>query len=185
MSINQSMKPVLALLIGLLLLGIIVIMFRTFNLLPDLTRVEPLAVDSQNADFTPEIPVTSASRTPSATPNSLAVTSTPAGASAASKTILTTRARHVALRAGPHINHPGASKNFDQGTRMEVLGTHEGWYFVIAPDGSKGWLYEEWLNINMADLTNIPIIMIVPTAPLNTRVPPERDPQEPRPNAYP
>jgi hypothetical protein len=189
MSINHSMRPVLALLTGLLLVGIVAIMLRTFNLLPNLTGAgrtsTPRTVASQNPEFTPEIPITSPSRT-------LSVTSTPLVTSSddVSKVVLTTRAVHVALRAGPHINHPGASKNYDKGTPMEVLGTRDSWYFVIAPDGTKGWLYEEWLNIVSADLTNIPRIMIVPTAPLSTRVPPEpereqeREPQAP-PNQYP
>lgn len=60
---------------------------------------------------------------------------------------------------------------------MEILGTHDSWYFVIAPDGAEGWLYEEWLNVDSSDITDIPIIMIIPTVPVTPTHRP-RQPQE-------
>jgi len=182
-------------LLGLGILAGIVIMLGTFNLLPNRPDVERTStqfiVASQNAEFAPEILFSPTSRTLSVTSSPLAVATNPLVTSTVSKTIWTTKARNVALRAGPHINHPGVSKNYDKGTPMDVLGTHNGWYFVIAPDGAKGWLYEEWINIDLADLTNMPLITIIPTAPLNTRIPPDREsepgpgPQETLSNPYP
>jgi SH3-like domain-containing protein len=182
-------------LLGIGILVVIVIVLGTFNLIPNRPDVErtstQINVAPQNAEFAPEILFSPTSRTLSVTSSPLAVATNPLVTSTVSKTILTTKARNVALRAGPHINHPGVSKNYDKGTPMEVLGTHNGWYFVIAPDGAKGWLYEEWLNIDLADLTNIPLITIIPTAPLNTRIPPDREsepgpgPQETLSNPYP
>lgn len=183
MSINQSMRFVLALLAGLLLTGCLSsagapALPATIAPIPTTTLTSPpptpiSTVASQNVEFTPEIPFSSPSPI-------FSVTSTPLVTFTVSKTIFTTNALHVALRSGPHINHPIASKNYDKGTPMEVLGNHDGWYFVIGPDGETGWLYEEWLNIDSGDLTDIPTIMVVPTVPLNTRVPTRR-PSQPKP----
>ena len=195
MSINQLIKLVLALLAGLVGLMLLVSACGTStgdesSLSTAVARTSiALTAAAHSAEFTPEIPFSSLSQ-------ALSATSTPLVTPTVSKTVLTTKALHVALRAGPHINHPGASKNFDKGTPMEVLGTHDDWYFVSAPDGAEGWLYKEWLNIDPADLTDIPIIMTIPTAPLNTRVPPPKprqpdpqktlpSPQEPLPSPYP
>lgn len=190
--INKSMRLVLAFLAGLLLAGClgsadepalpaaVAPISATTQTSPPPTPVSTVA--SQNVDLTPEIQFSSPSPT-------FSVTSTPLVTFTVSKTILTTNALHVALRSGPHINHPLASKNYDKGTPMEVLGTHDGWYFVIGPDGATGWLYEEWLNIDSGDLTDIPTIMVVPTAPLNTRVPvrppSQSGPAEPPPTGPP
>lgn len=87
------------------------------------------------------------------------------------KTYLTIKANHVALRAGPNINHPEITKLYDKGTQMEILGSYEDWYYVRAPDDNVGWLFNGWLNITGIDLTDLPKIESVPTPPLPTPAP--------------
>jgi hypothetical protein len=161
---RQSWKLGIAFLTGLLLMGAIAIAFQRFSLHPSPTNVDqthtPLYVVPQNAGGTLEV-------APLSQTSSLTQTASPAQTDSPTATIyfLTIKADYVLLRAGPHFNHPEISKNYDKGTRMEILGSYYDWFYVKAPDGEKGWLFTGWVTIDSGLLTGIPTMALVPTAP--------------------
>lgn len=155
---RQSWKLGIAFLTGLLLMGAIAIAFQRIIPYPSPTSVDqtytPLYVVPQNAEDTLEVVP-------------LSQTSSPAQTDSPTATIyfLTIKADYVLLRAGPHFNHPEISKKYDKGTKMEILGIYNDWFYVKAPDGEKGWLYKGWVTIDSGLLTGIPTMAMVPTAP--------------------
>ncbi len=92
------------------------------------------------------------------------------------ETIFTIKASSVSLRAGPHVNHPIISDFYTIGTQMDVLGINNGskgnyWFLVRAPNGEEGWLFEDWLNVNIIEIDNLQKIINIPTPPPNFQIP--------------
>lgn len=50
------------------------------------------------------------------------------------------------LRDGPDIRFPGSAK-YKKGDQFKVIGYYKDWFQVEARNGSRGWLYKDWLDL--------------------------------------
>ena len=77
----------------------------------------------------------------------------------------------VSLRNGPDLRFPGSAQ-YKKGDQFTVLGRYKDWLQVEAPNGSKGWLYIDSLeipsNIDIDILCSFPAEQLPPT-PLTTQ----------------
>lgn len=69
------------------------------------------------------------------------------------------------LRRGPDIQHPEFSSVYFSGTQMKILEKYDNWFYVEAPDGTRGWLYFGWVDFNHTMLDLIPTPSVVPSTP--------------------
>lgn len=61
------------------------------------------------------------------------------------------------VRAGPGLDYTVVA-GVEQGKKVQLLGTHQGWYKIITPDEVEGWISGELLSINPAVATEVPAI---------------------------
>ena len=157
--------------IGLAIIGFIIFLLATSDDLgttvstpmsTPVFKASPVPTDSPIATPTAEVIVVSQNPTKVFSPTPKVI-------------MLTVKARRVALRAGPDLNHPVISNFYLTESEMIALEKHENWFYVEAPDGKRGWLFLGWVNIDSSFVDEIPSASSIPTPPLAT-IPPTRKP---------
>jgi len=73
--------------------------------------------------------------------------------------IATVASRNVKMREGPDLRF-SAVMDLSIGTTCTIIGRYgNGWFLVVTGNGTKGWLFIDWLSMPVAyDLNAIPII---------------------------
>jgi len=119
-----------------------------------------------------------ATAVPTATPAPAAASPSPAPSSRPDALVSSTR---LNLRAGPGEVY-GIKASYSEGTPLRVLGKHVGsrWLYVQTPDGNDGWMFSDFLLVNVP-LANVAAVAAPPTplpAPTtaSTRTPPASAP---------
>ncbi len=167
---RQPWKLGVAFLAGLLLMGIIAIAVNVFNAdSPGLTVTQ--------SDTVPYLALQDATSTqPYVTPQNTTSTPETSNTSPKNKIILTIKANHVYLKAGPNLKHSEVSEAYQKGTEMEVLGMYKDWFYVKSPRGENGWLWKGWVTIDPSLVNRVLKITQVPTPPSQHPKPTKRPP---------
>lgn len=157
--------------IGLVVIGFIIFLLATSD---DLGTTVPTPMSTPAST---ESPVPTQSPIPTTTAEIVVVSQNPTETFSPTPNVivLTVKARRVALRAGPDLNHPVISDFYLTGSEMIALEKYESWFYVEAPDGKRGWLFLGWVNIDPSLVNEIPSASSIPTPPLAT-IPPTRKP---------
>ena len=100
------------------------------------------------------------------------------------------------LRSGPDFSHPIISERLKLRSNLLVTSKtpSEYWFYVITEDGLVGWLFKDWIDLDVP-IDLIPIDQFIPTSPIiytatsepiSTPIPPqENTPALTRPPQYP
>lgn len=139
----------------------------TISRTPTITRTAT-STPSSTATDTPSATATpSATNTPTATSTpTVTLTNTPA-------TAIAQAARSLTARLGPGSQYPTVA-TLEAADRLDILGISEdgGWYLVLLPDGTQGWLAASQALVNaFGDLANVPIAPAPTDTPTKTTTP--------------
>lgn len=93
--------------------------------------------------------------------------------SAATKIIFESTVSTLYLRKGPDQWAPIIT-SYSKGTNFEAIERHNSWYYVLAPNGKKGWVYTDWVDDEIYNVNSLPEAKNIPTpypSPIPTAVP--------------
>ncbi|MBW6474258.1 MAG: protein kinase [Anaerolineaceae bacterium] len=73
---------------------------------------------------------------------------------------------HALLRTGPDFSHPIISERLQRDIDLIIRSKNpsETWFLVKIDDGLDGWLYKDWIELDVQSVL-IPIESIIPTSP--------------------
>lgn len=80
---------------------------------------------------------------------------------------------NVNVRRGPGSAYDRIT-SLRAGTTVDLLARHKDWYRIQLPDGTKGWIFSELLQVSPMAARRVPITNDIPPLPVRTRPAPAR-----------
>lgn len=112
---------------------------------------------------------------PTSIPTKKSSSTSPAqsASSSTTKIVFESTVSTIYLRSGPDQWAPIIAA-YSKGSQFEALERHNSWYYVLAPNGKKGWVYKDWVDDEKYSVDFLPEAKNVPTpypSPIPTAVP--------------